>query len=360
MGKFAGAVHKRWVRVAPVGGCGWHRRPGRGPVWARGGGAAACAGVRRRAPARTRMRACAPACARPAGPRYLSSQVAPLYSGAQGWSPDEAESPRAPRLGKKSPRAPRLGKKNLKSYLTLSVRYDFRFFRIAIDFATVVPSATRPHRATDPGLRNRAAQLVTTNSAARPGVRTPARMRACACAPAHAGARRGAAASGAHRATPRAPVPPAPTHRIDSDPPFMHGSGKFAHPSHFLCTAPANLPTHRTFYARLLQICLTIAAFLHGSCKFGCPLHLLCTYLRPLLHTHTRLAAARGYPPSARAHSHSHGPVDTVPPPFTRALAALGARCAQCARRSASPGRAPFGSSPQLQATAQEIGRAHV
>ena len=63
VGKFAGVVYTRWVRVAPVGGCGCHRRPGRGQVWARAPAprrAPAC--VRRRAPAcavRRRMRACA-------------------------------------------------------------------------------------------------------------------------------------------------------------------------------------------------------------------------------------------------------------------------------------------------------------
>ena len=82
VGNFAGAVYKRWVRVAPVGGCGWHRRPGRGQVWARAPAprrAPAC--VRRRAPAcasacaHARMRACAPACARPAGPRNFRHKL---------------------------------------------------------------------------------------------------------------------------------------------------------------------------------------------------------------------------------------------------------------------------------------------
>ena len=52
---------QRWVQVAPVGGRGWHRRPGRGPGrgprWAWG------AGVHRRAPACARARTRAHACA---------------------------------------------------------------------------------------------------------------------------------------------------------------------------------------------------------------------------------------------------------------------------------------------------------
>jgi len=145
-------------------------------------------------------------------------------------------------------------------------------------------------RATYHGLRNRAAQCVT--KIPRPG-RACTRRRTCAHARmrACAGARRSTPAHarrctprrrrpGPHLATPRAPVPLAPTHRSDSDPPFIHDSCKFAHPSHLFCTAPANLPTHHTFSARLLQICLPIAPFMHG--------HWPCTYLLPLLHMHPR------------------------------------------------------------------------
>ena len=127
VGKFAGVVYTRWVRVAPVGGCGWHRRPGRGQVWARAPAprrAPAC--VRRRAPAcagvRRRMRACAHArmCAgvrTPGRAALFSSHVAPLYSGARGRSPGEAEPPTAPRWQKQS-----RCKGILKSYLTLRGR----------------------------------------------------------------------------------------------------------------------------------------------------------------------------------------------------------------------------------------------
>ena len=55
------------------------------------------------------------------------------------------------------------------------------------------------------------------------------------------------------------------------------GSGKLARPSHLFCTAPANLPAHRTFLARLRQICPTSAPFMHGSGKFASPSHLSCT-----------------------------------------------------------------------------------
>jgi len=176
-------------------------------------------------------------------------------------------------------------------WVNLSVRYDFRFFPIGILFAIAVPRWQKVSRltpranrgavgdsaswATYPGLRNRAAQCVT--KIPRPG-RACTRRRTCAHArmrrrtPEHAGARTpvhaaapapgptpghtpGACATRTH--PPERLGPTIYTRLLQICPPiapFLHGSGKFAHPSHLFCTAPANLPTHRTFYARPLAM----------------------------------------------------------------------------------------------------------
>ena len=165
----------------------------------------------------------------------------------------------------------------------------------------MVPSATRRRRVTDPGLRNRAAQLVTKivrpcRACARR--RTPAHAGARRCT--HAGARRGAAArthapghapgAGATRTHPLERLGPTVYTRLlqicPPIAPFLHGSGK-------ICTPI----TPFTFSARLLQICLPIAPFMHGPWP--------CTYMRPLLHTHPRPWPRTHPRPWLRTHLHS-------------------------------------------------------